>query len=134
MLPYPAYSHSKQCQLLIGRQPAWLGHEVKVNIINAVTNKNINTIEFSQVAKHPENKKHTQKIFAFPCEKYRALQFSAQFSPSIWQGDDKKTFYSPKTWNVAHQWAAFAGDSNSYLQFKITFPKDFDNVPILIQD
>ncbi len=119
------------CNLYVTKTKGWQRYDVKIAMVDFDNEKPIFTLDLSAPSK--DNKNGIMELQKrFDCSQYKRVYFQASFTPEIWQGQENKEYKSKLIYTIQHQMLV-QPEGVSVLQFNLTFPDDFNNVPELVQ-
>ncbi|MBA2656128.1 MAG: hypothetical protein H0U70_03990 [Tatlockia sp.] len=117
LIPFSSESFAFQCYLTLVKDSCWTNYEVKLNVLNAASNKLLTSVSAAK------GKSWARQ--AFDCEPGTKLIYQASFQPIFWESDKGKSYMAIHYWTLPDQ----IGAKESAWDIPVCFPSAFAGVP-----
>jgi len=121
LFPLSCFANWITCQIEMTKSSCWNNYEVKINLIDFATHKEIASFTL------PKGKPKTMLV-SYPCTPNEQVTFTAQNIPEVWQ-DNKDVLYSAIE---IYQIPQTAPKDSKYYRVKVCYARDFQSVPMPI--
>lgn len=106
------------CYLSLVKNSCWANYNVTVTLLDADTNKTITTLDM------PKGTMWNRQYFA--CEPKMKLNYTAVFSPTIWENEKPRAYTATRFWSLPETIKA----GTSAWEVPICYPNAFSEVPL----
>ena len=115
---YSASLWSFSCYFTLAKDTCWSAYNVTVKVKDAITSKTLLTVFV------PKNTSWVREEFT--CQPAQKLQYTATFTPKIWEKDAGKTYLSTNIWNLPAQ----IKPGEAAWNVTVCYPNSFSGVPM----
>ncbi len=123
-------SDNLNCVLTITKPKSWYQQTVIINLLDFKTKQVIQTFDL-QSADPDKNQKGIFSVSkTFNCEVYPQTQLQAHYFPVIWSTNKGRKYLSKEVFKLENQIEQAKKNNAKNLQIDVSFPNDFNGVPL----
>jgi hypothetical protein len=118
LLSLAAQAYSFPCYITIIKDNCWTNYDVTVQVDDVMVDKPITSIVI------PSGEAWTR--YEFSCQEKQTLQFTAAFSPVIWDKDEDRKYKSKRFWSYPE----IIRQGDTAWNMTVCYPQDFAEIPM----